>query len=365
MRHSLKQLIERTPEKSSGIFTFRQHPELIIADTNGKKVSNYLDLDELVIGQEEKEFVQRRWDEIKREHPHFYDGDVTAIVDVIHDDENDSLTFITQRTKYSVISAMRGDDYPNKERAKEFLSFGLGLMSNLSIEQEGSFLMLERSQKVHSEKGAISVPGGTMEYKEGGKDDVHRGLKAAAKSEVIEEVLSDDYENSEFNIKTIAVGYTKSADGVVGLSLNFDLTPKQAITRQDVRESFKKAQDGTYESTGEFFFVDPERQYGISTVKDTLYPLPSDIIESGKLQFSGSAALAAEVYQRMLQSYDKGLYAGLLPHTDGIADKFTNIENFNIFDLAHICNSKISRPLTSPEDTRVEKVLSRDAENEI
>jgi hypothetical protein len=346
MKISLKDLIAKAPNSSSGIFSFDKDPVLIISGIDGKEVSQYSDLEEVSLSEKEKDFVKNKWEKIQNENPKFYDGNIISIVDVLYDEEKNQLNFIMKRAKYSTKLALCDPDYPEKERAQEFLSFGIGVMGNLMVGSENQFLMVERSQKVYSEKGAISVPGGEIECNEK-KDDVRVGFKEAVKGELVEEVLSEAHKQSEFNTKFISIAYEKRDKTKVGLDAFFEILPKNQthpITQESLTETHKISLD-KFESSGNFFFVNPAENID-SKREDS----PAHIISSGKLQHSGTSALTSQIYAQMKDSYAKGRFIGLPPHQDGIANKFTNLStSFSIFDMAFLCKSTIEKPLKTED----------------
>jgi hypothetical protein len=349
MKISLKDLIAKAPNSSSGIFSFDKDPALIISGIDGKGVSQYSDLEEVSLSEKEKDFVKNKWEKIQKENPKYYDGNIISIVDVLYDEEKNQLDFIMKKAKYSTKLALLDPDYPNKERAQEFLSFGIGVMGNLMVGSENQFLMVERSQKVHSEKGAISVPGGEIECNEKTqKDDVRSGFKEAVKGELVEEVLSEAHKQSEFNTKLISIAYEKRDKTQVGLDAFFEILPQNQthqITRESLAETHKISLD-KFESSGNFFFVNPGENID-SKSEDS----PAHIINSGKLQHSGTSALTSQIYAKMKEFYAEGKFIGLPPHPDGIANKFTNLStSFSIFDMAFLCKSTIEKPLKTQDE---------------
>lgn len=360
---SLKELIHKQ-KASSGIFTFNEEnpPTLIVTNRQGEEVSSYNDLKEVELTPGENDFATKNWEKVVEEHPKFYDGEVTAVIDVIYDPRNNSLSFVMEKMRYSRVCAMQTKDYPEKTRYEDFVSFGIGLMSNLQISPDGSFLMVERSQKVHTEKGAISVPGGSLEYKYDKeekivlKDDIANGFEKAALEEVSEEILGAlDPETMKVSLQSI--DWTRDKDGLTGLGANFTVKPAQHITRREVYKGFKGAKDQD-ESTGKFFFVNPAAN---GTGENNLYATPQDIMNemecgSRKLQGSGTAALTTEVDRRLKEDYAKGLYAGIPPSQDGIASHFSD---FSIFDLFRVCKANMSSRDIVPST----KVYSKEVSN--
>ncbi len=352
---SLKDLIAKHPKPSSGIFTFNnERPlKLIIADRDGKPVSSYQELQDMPLSREEVDFSDSNWRKIKENNPSFYDGDVTAIIDVIYDEITRSLTFNMDKTKYSRTCAMYRPEYPVENRFQEFVSFGLGLMSNLEVGPDGSFLMIERSEKVYSEKGALSVPGGSLEYKEDKKeiiDDVKEGLKFAAVGELMDEILGEKNRQRSLKIELDSIMWDVNAQGRCGLNVYFGVIPTQNITRSEIYESFPDAKDSG-ESTGNFFFVNPSKNIN-QLGENNLYSTPRHVIQLQKLQGSGTAALATQVYKSINDSYKAGTFFGLPPHPDSIASHFPN---FNIFDVVKMCNVSIERPRSFVKVTQAEK----------
>jgi len=346
MKISLKDLIAKSPNSSSGIFSFDKDPTIVISGIDNKEVAQYNELEEVSLSEEEKKFAKDKWQTIISQNPKYYDGNVTAIVDVLYDDEKNQLNFIMKRAKYSTQLALCDPNYPNKEAAQEFLSFGVGVMGNLIVGFENQFLMVERSEKVYSEKGAISVPGGEIEYNEKNKkDDVKAGFKEAVKGEFIEEVLSESHKQSEFNIKLLAIAFQKDDNCKVGIDAFFEVAPKKLtheITQKNLKETFEKSEDGKFESSGNFFFVNPAENIDSKDEHS-----PAHILNSGKLQHSGTSSLVSQVYAQMKASYAEEKFIGLIPHPDGIANKFTNLStSFNIFDMAFLCKSTIEKSLT-------------------
>jgi predicted transcriptional regulator len=216
-------------------------------------------------------------------------------------------------------------------------------MSNLEVGSDGSFLMIERSEKVYTEKGALSVPGGSLEYKEYEEkiiDDVKEGLKFAAVGELIDEILGEENRQRSLKVTIDSVMWDVNAQGLCGLNAYFGVTPKKTITRSEIYESFPDAKDSK-ESTGNFFFVNPHKNID-QPGENNLYATPRDVIELQKMQGSGTAALATQVYKTINQSYKAGKFLGLPPHPDSIANHFPN---FNIFDVVKMCNVSIERLL--------------------
>ena len=345
---SLKNIIGKHPKPSSGIFTFfdNNRPlKLIIADRDGNPVSSYQELKEMLLSDAEVAFAKSNWEKIKEKNPSFYDGDVTAVIDVIYDDTDRTLTFLMDKTKYSRTCAMYQPEYPVSNRFKEFVSFGLGLMSNLEVGSDGSFLMVERSGKVYTEKFALSVPGGSLEYKKDGEkviDDVAAGLESAAAGEIAEEILGKKNLDS-LKVEIESIAWNVNAQGRCALNAYFKATTKNPMTRGDIYDSFKNAPDKD-ESTGNFYFVNPYANIQ-EAGENHLYATPLDVINLEKLQVSGTAALATQVYGKMYESYNNGKYSGLMPHPGGIA---THFPNFNIFDVIKMCNNNIERPPSDP-----------------
>lgn len=351
MPTSLKELIKNNDNGSSGIFSFTSGEDLNLRIANKKRevILKYEELEQLELEDAEINFAQDNWNEIKRKNPKFYDGNVTAIMDIIYEPADSTLTFIMEKTKYSNVSAINHPDYPNTERSKKILGFGIGLMSNLSVNPDGSLVMVERSQHVHSEKGAFSVPGGSLEYKEGEKDDVEDGLEKAALGEVIEEVLSEKYRDHKFKINLSSIYYEKNDKGRVGLNAFFNISSQdRGISRREIIESFKNAQDREFESTGRIFFVDPSTKVDSIGTQD-LYATPRDMIESGKLEASGKSALASQVYKELTDSYNRGVYSGFAPHPTGISNILAPGDNFSIFDIVKMCNFSVEKPLSSTQ----------------
>ena len=329
MKISLKDLISKSPNQSSGIFSLNKNSIIKIVRIDGNEASRYEDLQEFSLSDEEEKFTKNKWSEIKKENKNYYDGDIIAVVDIIYDDEKNQLNLIAQRAKYSTKLALDDPNYPNKERAKEFMSFGIGVMGNLIVGSENQMLMVERSQKVYSEKGAISVPGGEVEYNiKEGKDNIRDGLPKAVEGEFKEEVLSGIHEKTKFETTPISISYTRE-DNKVGLDIFFQIVPinpTPQITPESLRETFKNSADGEFESSGVFFFFDPSKNID-SKSKDS----PVHIVNSRKLEESGTFAIASQVYWNMKESYEKGKYVGLSPHPGGIASAF-NLA-FSIFDM--------------------------------
>ncbi|MCE3255247.1 MAG: hypothetical protein K0R25_741 [Rickettsiaceae bacterium] len=369
MKISLKEFLEKTDAKTnSGIFTFEKSPTILILNRSGVEAKSYGELNEIALSEEERDFTERSWQEIKALHPEFYNGYVTAVVDVVYDMAENSVSIIMDRARYSLVSALYKDGYPNNARAKEFLSFGLGLMNNITIAPDDSFLMAQRSQKVWLEKGAYSVPGGSMEYKEDEdkdgrivKDDIRSGFAKSALKEVEEEILPESYlvdrgfvqegRYSEFfDVGLSSLDWVRNPkNGKIGLNCSFQVIPKQPIDRLAIIQAFAEAKDQD-ENTGNFFFIDPSS--GIDERGESnYYATPSDIIketeENGKrkLEFSGTAALASQVVKRLKQDYDIGLYPGHHPSLEGFANKFTNLPGFSIFDLAKMSQNFVERPI--------------------
>jgi hypothetical protein len=352
MKISLKDLVSKIKDSSSGILAFKNAPNLKITGIDGEEVTKYDELKELFLSEDENEFIKKRWDDMinkdrkkdEKERTNYYDGNVIVVVDVIYDEGENTLNFIMQKTKYSIKSAIQDKEYPRKERLQEFLSFGIGLMGNLIIHPSFELFMVRRSQNVHSEKGAISVPGGEMEYKEDeGKDDVKSGFYKAVKGELIEEVLSPDHEESKFNTKLVSIAYNKLG----GIDLFFEISPEKLvkpITPDNLGNTFRKSKDGKYESTGEFFFIDPSKNIS-SESKNSPAKVMSNLeartegagTKKYDLQLSGISALSSEVWLKMEESYEKGEYLGLPPHPKGIANVFSRLlpkgEFFDIFDM--------------------------------
>jgi hypothetical protein len=356
---SLKELLDKVPkEHSCGVLTFRSSPQIVIANRFGEIVDGYKGLSEIVLDEEEKEFIKTNWEATLKQHPSFYDGHVTAIIDVLYEEGSNTLTFIMDQTRYSVVAAISKSNYPNKSRIKDFISFGVGLMSNLNVAPDYSFLMVKRSQKVYTEKGAISVPGGSVEYKEDAngdpiKDDIKDGFKKSALGELEEEVLpkefvpgggAADYDEYQklFNTEVTSISWERKPNGLMGLNTYFDITPKKPINRLELYNGFKYAKDRD-ESTGEFYFVDP----GINIADSGdggLNATPLDMISSNGLKHSGAAALSSAVVRNIANSYERGVYSGLPPRFDGFANYF-KLPGFTILDLSAICRSTIPKSL--------------------
>jgi hypothetical protein len=304
--------------------------------------------------QEERDFAAEKWRKTLEEHPKFYDGNVTAILDVIYDENDSKLSFIMAKAKYSACTAMRDPDYPNQARREDFVSFGLGVMVNFKVDND-TLLMVERSQKVHNEKGAISVPGGSLEYKEDRnipadviKDGVRDGLPNVALSELKEEVFPDLIMDG-FNINLSSICWEKG-----GLGVYFE-TQSQArnSTLGDVRSAMAGAED-SYEHSG-VLFVDvangkltPENENSNSRL------IPQQIIDgvgSPPLQASGTFALATQLYREFKDSYERvgSPYSGMAPHPQGLASKFPM--GLTIIDACMLNNlNKIPRTICSAEE---------------
>lgn len=374
MKISVKELLARTDSKNtSGIFTFENAPQIRILNRRGVEAKSYDDLEELLLNDDEQRFVDKTWQETLAKNPKFYDGYVTAVVDIIYNAGENSLEFVMDKTRYSTSSALYKDGYPNPQRAREFLSFGLGLMSKITVSPDDSFLMLQRSQTVYSEKGAYSIPGGALEFKktpegEIQKDDIATGLKSAALHEVEEEVLPEQYlrdkeflkpENAFedlFNISLGSIDWNRNpTNGKIGLNCTFQVIPEKPLTRGEIMEAFQQAKDKD-ESNGAFFFVDPGA--GVDARGDSkFYAAPKDMIEATldatasthRLQLSGTAAIASGIFERMKEDYAKGLYPGAAPRMDGVAAQFTNMPGFSIFELSKMLQNWVERPLPKPE----------------
>lgn len=353
---SFKNFINKQQNSTSGIITFNGKPTITISNRSGRTVSSYTDLEEIPLSDEEREFSRKNWAKIKEKHPTFYDGDVTAIIDVIYDQSSNNLTFRMDKAKYSQTCAMGHQEYPSKQRSTEFVSFGMGLMTNLKIGSDESLLMVERSNKVLTEKGAVSVPGGSMEYKEGKSDDIQKGLDMAAFNELIEEVLGDKYFSKKFSINIKSLSWNVDANSKSSVNTYFGVEANQTITRSDLRESFKVAKDRE-ESTGNFFFVDTSVNIGKSGESNS-HSSPQDIVDLGidKLQKSGTFALTTQAYQDTIDAYERGVYSGNAPHPSSFAKPF---ENFSIFNIAQFENTIPMSPKPSPTNIKTTEKLTQ------
>jgi hypothetical protein len=385
MKISVKDLVSKIKDSSSGILAFKNAPNLKITGIDGEEVTKYDELKELFLSEDENKFIKKRWDDMinkdrnkdEKERTNYYDGNVIVVVDVIYDEGENTLNFIMQKTKYSIKSAIQDKEYPRKERLQEFLSFGIGLMGNLIIHPSCELFMVRRSQNVHSEKGAISVPGGEMEYKKDeGKDDVKSGFYKAVKGELIEEVLSPAHKESKFNTKLVSIAY-KAVDGIAvgGIDLFFEISPEELvepITPDNLKKTFKNSIDGKYESTGEFFFVDPSKNISSESKNSpakVMTNLESRTEGAGTkkydLQRSGISALSSQVWLEMKKSYERGEYLGLPPNPKGIANVFTGLlpkgEFFDIFDMNSLLKLTIS---INPNAENVRKSVALKLENE-
>ena len=358
MKISVKDLVFRNKDSSSGILAFKNAPNLKITGIDGEEVTKYDELEELFLSEDENKFIKERWKKMieednkkaEKERTNYYDGNVIVVVDVIYDEGENTLNFIMQKTKYSIKSAIQDKEYPRKERLQEFLSFGIGLMGNLIIHPSRELFMVRRSQNVHSEKGAISVPGGEMEYKEDeGKDDVKSGFYKAVKGELDEEVLSPDHEESKFNTKLVSIAYkTVGGKAVGGIDLFFEISPEELvkpITPDNLGETFRKARDGKYESTGEFFFIDTSKNISSKSKNSPAKVMSANEV---KLQHSGISALSSQVWLEMQESYKRGEYLGLPPHPQGIANEFARLlpdKTFDIFDIVALFKLTITKSI--------------------
>lgn len=363
MKISVKDLVLRNKDSSSGILAFKNAPNLKITGIDGEEVTKYNELEELFLSEDENKFIKERWKKMieednkkaEKERTNYYDGNVIVVVDVIYDEGENNLNFIMQKTKYSIKSAIQDKEYPRKERLQEFLSFGIGLMGNLIIQPSRELFMVRRSQNVHSEKGAISVPGGEMEYKEDeGKDDVKSGFYKAVKGELNEEVLSPDHEESEFNNKLVSIAYkTVGGKTVDGIDLFFEISPEELvkpITPDNLGETFTKARDGKYESTGEFFFIDTSKNISSKSKNSPAKVMSTEVMSANKfnLQHSGISALSSQVWLEMQESYKRGEYLGLPPHPQGIANEFARLlpdKTFDIFDIVALFKLTITKSI--------------------
>jgi len=383
MEISLKDLISRAPDKSSGIFSLNKNSILKIVGIDGNKASQYKDLQEFSLSDKEKEFTQNKWNEIKKENENYYDGDIIVVADIIYDDEKNQLKLIAQRAKYSTKLALDDPNYPNKERAKEFISFGIGVMGNLIVGSKNQMLMVERSQEVYSEKGAISVPGGEVEYNiKEGKDNVRDGLPKAVEGELIEEVLSEIHNETKFETTPTSISFTKN-NNKAGLDVFFQIVPinpTPQITPESLRETFKSSADGKFEGTGVFFFFDPSKNFDSKSEDSPVRIVNSgklkepgtfsitsmkELVNSEKLEESGTFAIASQVYWDMKESYEKGKYVGLPPHPGGIANAF-KLAGFSIFDMKSfkLTIPKFLTPKTEVIEQRVTHLKSQSGEIE-
>jgi len=354
---SLKELISRS-EENLGVFAFRTPPKIILKNSKGEIVSAYEDLEEIQLSKDEQQFVNTRWAKIKEENPTFYDGYVTAITDVLYDETDNELTFVMDRTRYSVVSAAREAAYPNHQLTEKYLSFGLGLMTNLELPNSKT-LMTQRSSKVFGEKGAISVPGGSLEYKEGKKDDIKSGLEIAALEELEEEILPE-ITPQQFVINFSSIAYER-ANGRVGLNAFFHTISKiKPLSKHDIVEGHARAVDRD-ESTGEFYFFDPSVGGNIKT-GNLIKPAALDLIEAKKdgrylLQNSGTQSMATAIFDHAVDSNSFGV-----PRMEAVAERFKNVaQGFTIFDITAICSTTPRLEIAPRSDNPAERLALESA----
>jgi hypothetical protein len=58
MKISLKDLIAKSPNSSSGIFSFDKDPAIVISGIDNKEVAQYNELEEVSLSEEEEKFAK-------------------------------------------------------------------------------------------------------------------------------------------------------------------------------------------------------------------------------------------------------------------------------------------------------------------
>ena len=335
---SLRDLIKRSPA-GLGSLNFTDSPKIILKNQEGLEVKNYEELKGFGISDEEETYRKERWEKILTKHPTFYDGNVTAILDVIYDESCNELSFIMAKMKYSLSAAVNDAEYPNPERRQDFISFGIGMMANMEINSDSlnrDLLMVQRSTKVLNEQNAISVPGGSLEYKEGKKDDVKKGMRSAVLSEVQEEVFPSA-NPANFEVGLAAIGWENNK----GLNAYFNVVSQDKISQVDLERGMKSAKD-KYEHTGSFFVDSAGNNFDLLS-EDGSRRTVGQIINSKKLEASGIHALSAKVFQDVASFCEKGLGFGSMPHPQALAEKFLS-EKFPIFTFLDVSMFKSKVP---------------------
>lgn len=404
---SLKDFISKSPS-ALGSLNFIKSPKIIIENEDRHEAGTYNDLKSFELpkdkeGLSEKEWADARWQgileaqqnriaeqkksiaeeiemlsedrlepeafktqkkilleekaNIESQKP-FYDGDVTAVIDVIYDETSNELRFIMARMKYSLASAMGNKNYPNPERRKDFVSFGIGMMANMEVNSDSlnsDLLMMRRSTKVLNEQNAISVPGGSLEYKSGKKDDVEKGMGSAVLSEVEEEVYPRYKINKRSGVKEEITPTTNFQAGLmsigwernVGINAYFNVTANnRKISQDDLKNRLKFAKD-KYEHSGSFFVDTAGNDFAHSSQDESRVTV-GQIINSGKLEASGTHALSAKIFSDVSHFYEMGCGFGLMPNTDALAEKFLSkkIPSFTFLDASRF-NYKTPRAICS------------------
>ena len=337
---SLKNLISRSPV-GLGSLNFTDAPKIILKNQDGLEVQSYEELKGFTISADEEIYRKEKWDKVLEKHPTFYDGDVTAILDIVYDERDNELSFIMSKMKYSLSAAINDVEYPNQERRKDFISFGIGMMADMEINSDSlnsDLLMVRRSTKVLNEQNAISVPGGSLEYKAGKKDDVKKGMHQAVLSEVQEEVFPTA-DPARFKVSLMSVGWEKG-----GLNAYFNVVSQDKISQIDLERGMKSAKD-KYEHTGAFFVDTAGNNFDVSSkevLKGDRFTV-GQIINSGKLEASGIHSLSAKVFQDAVSFNNKGIGFASMPHPQALAEKFL-CEKFPDFTFLDVGMFKSKAP---------------------
>ncbi|MES2961750.1 MAG: hypothetical protein V4694_05140 [Pseudomonadota bacterium] len=406
MIYSIKHLISNSPQDvDSGIFTISTNPTIIIADRDGKPVNSYHELvsiEDNDLSESDKDFVAEVWDKTEKfwinkratmqaelemmkensasqeeiekmqakiKSAKCYNGHVTSVIDVLYDPEQNTVTYMMDRCRYSLSRATSMDNFPNRDVIANKLSFGLGMGCLMDIEiapLKSSLLMLERSDTVHTEKKAFCIPAGTMEYTEE-CDPIKIGLKAVALNEVYEEILAtrqymltkhpelsrreiNKFPEFTFDSALASIQWARRPNGTVGLNNFHNIISDKTISMENIFTGYTQAEDAN-ESTGEMKFVNLESE---SKLVQPHVVKPHDIValhdkidpetKTKKLDHTGIAALTTAYVSHTRQNF-----SDFTPSLAALAEEFAK---FNILEFAQL-NNKIIPP--NPYDTTIPK----------
>lgn len=345
MKFSFKDLIHRkiieNPNIDKGLFFFdKMGLDINLCDSMGNQARCYDDLDDLSLSltEEEKFFCEKKWQGILESNPSYYDGDVVLVSDIIYDDSEKKLQILFSKAKFSHCIASSDPNYPNPARFSQYLSFGLGVMNNFRIGKNDDLLMVKRSNFGLTERGAISVAGGNVEFKKStGKDDIRDGLEKASLSELIEEIMSGKT-YQDFNIELSSLAWQRKPNGSFALDAYFDVCSRSLIELGDVKKLKAIAEDS--KEADDIFKVDVSQNIS-SKSSDSKLIFPRNLLGQPNLKDSGVFSLVSALYLRMIEDYRAGIYTGLPNNIAGISNYFSGFEAMDIKALRAKLDTKI------------------------